>query len=137
MIILSSGSRSSKYPRHETEGVEGVDDDVRTSDRSPGPAIRRVVAARFLTVDHHRAAVTSPPLPIPPPLPSHHPPRYDRRVKRALRRAYALITPQTRSLNAKLQRKRGGGRRCVNPPRTRIITNEYIYITMLWGPRGR
>ncbi|KAI3998479.1 hypothetical protein K525DRAFT_214595 [Schizophyllum commune Loenen D] len=113
MIILSSGSRSSKYPRLEAEAVEGVDDDVRMPDRSPGPAIRRVVAARFFILDHYQAA---PPAPLAPPAAR-------RRVKRALRRADASITPPTQSRNVKLQRERGGGRRCVNPPRTRTITN--------------
>ena len=68
IVILSGRIRSSKYPRLETEAVEGVDDDVRMPDRSPSPAIRRVVAARLLPSDRHHAA--TPLLPLSPAPPS-------------------------------------------------------------------
>ncbi|KAI3998024.1 hypothetical protein K525DRAFT_246596, partial [Schizophyllum commune Loenen D] len=51
-----------KHPRPESEAVEHVDDDHRISARSSSPAIRRVVAARSLTLNHHHhTALLAPP----------------------------------------------------------------------------
>ncbi|KAI3998400.1 hypothetical protein K525DRAFT_275223 [Schizophyllum commune Loenen D] len=66
-MFLTSYSYETFKITSKSEAVEGVDDDVRMSDRLPGPVIRRVVAARSLPLDHHHAAISAPPLPVSPP----------------------------------------------------------------------
>ncbi|KAI5894365.1 uncharacterized protein SCHCODRAFT_02472085, partial [Schizophyllum commune H4-8] len=115
-IVVAVGPRST--PRHVSEAVESVDNEARTSDRLSGPGIR------LSTLDHHDAAVPAPSAtPISSPFLSitrYYTKTRETRSSTRLRVDHTL-TPQ--SLNARIQRDRGGGHGCVNTPRTSTETN--------------